>query len=128
MGWELSGRTIGCLPERTTSFSAADNTSDDNIVVTLVDNALITSPKPRVKKANSTDKVIYGKFSHWDAGAGEAVVQTDGIVEMTKGTTGVTGDIGLGVEAASETTVATAATGVGIVIGYNGTTLYVDLG
>lgn len=112
-----------------------------DIPVYLADSDNATEPTPTVGAADATNTAIYGKMEFTIPALGDATgvsgnqltydiganVITDGIVEFTKSSASVAGDIGLGVIGAASNEVDTSATGTGKVVARNGTTLWVDL-
>ena len=124
--------TRSCKNDATAPFSADDNTSASQFAAALsTDNSGVAYPdlKPSVQKPAAVDLVIYGKFMNLDQGSGDVTVATGGIQSFTKSSTGATDDIGRSI--ISTTTAGLVDTsetaGIGMVIGYNGTTLFVDL-
>jgi len=124
--------TLTCKNASTGGFSAADNNTDaPDIAVGLVDSDSVTYPdvKPTVRKAVAADDNIYGKFVHYEVATNEVTIARGGIQSFVKSAASVAADIGMGIiGVATAGQVDTADNkGSGVVIGRNGTTVWVDL-
>ena len=137
MAWTtLNPRNVGCKSAAGT-FSATDvqrtSTGGDppNVAVSLAaDNDGAIYPEPNVVK--STSGYVYGKLVAWDAETNGVTIATGGIQTFTKSAASVAGDIGQGIigdstNNAGEVDTSTGTNRRGLVIGRNGTTLFVDL-
>ena len=121
-----------CRSASTGGFAVADNQSTTPIAASLADVTGMAYPnlKPVVKKADTGNEPIYGKFESFDQGSEDVTIATGGIQSFQKSTAHAAADIGRGIIAgAAAGQVETSATqGVGMVVGRGaGNLIWVDL-
>lgn len=122
-----------CKNASSGGFALADNDSTSPIAVGLVDSDGVGYPdiKPTVRKAVAADNNVYGVFVGFDQGTSEVTVATGGIQAFVKSSASAATDIGDGISGDDTNNAGEVTTGdnkgSGVVVGRNGTTLWVDL-